>query len=302
MPEASGDDQIRAAGALAWRPGPSGPQLALVHRPKYDDWSYPKGKSEPGEHPLMTAIREVAEETGLRVVIGRSLRPSVYEVGGRPKYVRYWVARVTGSAGFMPGHEVDQLDWADAAEVASRLSYQRDVALLDEFGSHPADSAPLILLRHAEAGVRCAGAADLERPLGEQGTADAKLLASLLAAYAPRRVLSSAAERCLATVRPYAEAAGLAIEIEPALTVAGGRQPGAEAARFAEWQVAELAASGESAVLCVHRENLPRLANAARAALGTGPDDGPPLAKGAFIVLQSAAGKLVGAERHDLVS
>ncbi len=93
----------------------------LVHRPKYDDWSYPKGKTEPGEHPLLTATREVAEETGLRIVLGRCLRPSVYKVGGRPKHVSYWSARVTGSDGFVPGHEVDQLAWVDVAEAAGRL-------------------------------------------------------------------------------------------------------------------------------------------------------------------------------------
>ncbi len=179
-------------------------------------------------------------------------------------------------------------------------SYQRDLDLLAEFRSGPADSAPLILLRHAEAGVRLDGTTDLGLPLDARGSADAKLLAALLAAYGPRRVLSSAAERCVATVRPYAQAAGLPVEVEPALTIPGDAAPEAAAASSAERQVAELAVAGEPAVLCAHRENLPQLANAARAALGAGPDDGPPLGKGGFLVLQSAAGTLVSAERHDL--
>src|SRR5579863_8202565 len=98
-------DLIRAAGALVWQSGPRGQRLALVHRPRYDDWSFPKGKAEPGEHLLRTAIREVAEETGLRVVLCRPLRPSVYQVGDRVKQVSYWTASCTGSDGFVAGDE-----------------------------------------------------------------------------------------------------------------------------------------------------------------------------------------------------
>ena len=147
-------DPIRAAGALVWQSGPGGQQLALVHRPRYDDWSFPKGKVERGEHLLRTAIREVAEETGLRVVLGRPLRPSVYQVGDRAKRVSYWTARCTGSDGFVAGREVDELAWLDAGQTRERLSYQRDLTLLEEFESGPVRTVPFILLRHASAGVR----------------------------------------------------------------------------------------------------------------------------------------------------
>src|SRR5580700_5286457 len=89
----AGGTEIRAAGAVLWRPGPVGPQVALVHRPKYDDWSLPKGKTEPGEHVLLTAVREVAEETGIRVILGRRLPATHYTVRGRPKVVDYWAAK-----------------------------------------------------------------------------------------------------------------------------------------------------------------------------------------------------------------
>lgn len=297
---------IRAAGAVVWRQAQGGPQLALVHRPKYDDWSYPKGKAEPGEHILQTATREVAEETGLRVVLGRCLPASEYEVNGRPKHVSYWAARCTGSVGFEPSHEVDEMDWVDLRDVPGRLSYLRDLELLDEFSADPVDTAPLVLLRHAEAGAGSEDAGDLARPLDERGAADAQVLAALLACFGPSRVLTSAAERCRATVHPYADAAGLKIEVEPALTVRRGSAPDGDAvgqaARQAARQVAELATGGVPAVVCAHRENLPQLTDAARAALRAGPDRGPSLGKGGFIVLQSAAGALLSAERHELAA
>ncbi|HVB46311.1 MAG TPA: NUDIX hydrolase [Streptosporangiaceae bacterium] len=226
MPESRDDGVIRAAGALVWRPGAAGPEIALIHRPRYDDWSYPKGKCERGEHVLATAIREVTEETGLRVILGRPLTPSVYRVGGRVKRVSYWAARYLESVGFVPGHEVDQVTWLPAAQARERLSYQRDVDLLDEFLSGPAKSVPFILTRHVSAGrKRAAGPDDLARPLDPRGVADAKLLAGLLTSYGSCRVISSAAERCVATVRPYAAAVGVPVEIEPAFTVTPAARP-----------------------------------------------------------------------------
>jgi 8-oxo-(d)GTP phosphatase len=314
MPEDNDPGVIRAAGAVVWRPGPDGPQVALVHRPRYDDWSFPKGKREPGEHLLQTAIREVAEETGLRVVLGRPLRPSVYRIRSGTKQVSYWVARCAGQASFASGEEVDQLAWLPAADVADRLSYQRDVALAEEFGSAPPWTTPIILLRHAQAGSRSsAGQDDLARPLDASGVVAAELLAGLLSCYGPCRVISSPAERCVATVRPYAAAAGVPVEIEPALSVqpAAADAPGARVTAMAgrvagragisAGQVAaDLAAAGGPALVCAHRENLPVLFEAACHVLGADRPDGDALPKGGFWVLQSADGALVSVEQHDL--
>src|SRR5580693_198084 len=121
-------EEIRAAGAVVWRPDPGGIQVALVHRPKYDDWTLPKGKCEPGEHVLLTAVREVAEETGQVVSLGRRLSPSYYEVDGRPKRVDYWAGRAEyPGTPFLPGHEVDDLAWLPLDAAAQRLTYDRDV-------------------------------------------------------------------------------------------------------------------------------------------------------------------------------
>ncbi|HEX9035144.1 MAG TPA: NUDIX domain-containing protein, partial [Streptosporangiaceae bacterium] len=192
MPDSAGDGVIRAAGAVVWRPGTLGPEIALVHRPRYDDWSYPKGKCRRDEHVLTAAIREVTEETGLRVILGRPLSASVYQANGKPKRVRYWAARCVESVGFTPNHEVDQVTWFPADAARSRLTYPRDVTLLDEFRSGPARSVPFIVLRHATAGRKSArGSADprdLARPLDAKGKADAELLAGLLASFGQCRV------------------------------------------------------------------------------------------------------------------
>ena len=320
------DDLIRAAGAVVWRPGQAGPDIALVHRPRYGDWSFPKGKCEPDEHVLMTAVREVVEETGLRTALGRRLTSSVYRSGGRAKRVSYWAGRCVGSDGFVPSHEVDEVQWLPAAQVRDRLSYERDVAVLDEFSSGPVSSAPLILLRHAAAGRKSdwaggrAAAADLARPLDARGLAEATILAGLLACYGKCQVISSAAERCLATVRPYAAAMGVPVQIEPALTITGepvsdtglltagartgprsaSRRPASPAEQGARL-TASLATSGEPMLICAHRENLPGLIDAAFGALAARPPRAEPLGKAEFWVLQSAGGVLVSEERHDPV-
>lgn len=292
-----GDGVIRAAGAVVWRPADFGPEIALVHRPRYDDWSFPKGKCHRGEHEVLTATREVMEETGLRVVLGWRLTSSAYQVGGRAKVVSYWAARCAGSAGFVPGDEVDRLIWLPATQVRRQLSYERDVALLDEFLAGPAESTPLIMLRHAVAAHKSAtGPADLGRPLDATGAAQARRLATVLACYGHCRVVSSAAERCLATVRPYAAAVGVPVEAEFAFTEPVGAAVRSRAVR----RMTGLAVSGGPTLVCAHRENLPWLIEAAFGALGVSPPDEPPLAKGAFWVLQSAGGVLVSSERHDI--
>jgi 8-oxo-dGTP pyrophosphatase MutT (NUDIX family)/phosphohistidine phosphatase SixA len=294
MPDRSPSGPIRAAGAVLWRPGEDGPLIGLAHRPKFDDWTLPKGKREPGEHLLRTAVREVAEETGQRITLGRRLRPTRYEVEGRPKRVDYWVGRAQDPpAPFEPNHEVDDLAWLSVPAAAQRLTYDRDRQVLAEFCSGPVETVPLVLLRHASAGHRSSwGAADLARPLDAKGAADADGLAWLLPCFGPGRVISSAAERCVATVRPYAALSGANIEIEPLFTV--GAQAAADAVAL---RAAALAEAGPL-VVCAHRENLPLLIAAAAARLGAGPPEGAPLRKGGFWVLHVADGTLAGAERH----
>src|ERR1700728_2273072 len=116
---------IKAAGAVAWRPGPDGrPEILLVHRRKYDDWSLPKGKMEPGEPLPVTAAREVLEEGGAHLALGRRLISVRYNVGGRPKRVHYWAARVASlDERAVPNAEVDEVAWLTAAGAVAKVSY-----------------------------------------------------------------------------------------------------------------------------------------------------------------------------------
>jgi len=126
--------QVRAAGAVVWRLDGDGElEVLLVHRPRYDDWSFPKGKCDDGEGDRHCARREVEEETGLRGELGRELPPSSYIDGkGRPKVVRYWEMTVTGGE-FVPNDEVDRVAWVSLQKAASKLSYRRDVDVLGDF-------------------------------------------------------------------------------------------------------------------------------------------------------------------------
>ncbi|MGH3157963.1 MAG: NUDIX hydrolase [Streptosporangiaceae bacterium] len=298
------DSEIFAAGALLYTLGPGGLEVAVIHRPGRDDWTFPKGKLEPGEHVLAGAVREVTEETGIRPVLGPPLATVRYQVEGRPKRVDYWAARVDAPAGpFVPNSEVATLEWLPAAQAASRLSYPHDAAMLEHLESVAAwGSVPCILLRHAPAGRKSAWPGDdLLRPLDPSGAADAEVLADLLGCYAPRRVVSSAAERCLGTVRPYAERIGASIEAVPEFAtgpgVAGDR---AEAARRC---MTELISRPDPMVVCAHRENLPVLLDQALAVLDSDlPADNWAPPKSGFWVLHVASGRLAALEHHDLES
>jgi phosphohistidine phosphatase SixA/ADP-ribose pyrophosphatase YjhB (NUDIX family) len=298
-------EAIASAGAVLWRPGAHGTEVLLVHRAKYDDWSLPKGKREPGEHVLLTAVREVLEETSVRPVLGPRLRSVEYLAQGRPKQVDYWAALAAhGQAA--ASHEIDAVAWLPVAQVAGRLSYVHDGDVIA--GLQPRVTVPIILLRHASAGDKSDWAGeDLLRPLDAEGVLDALLLADLLTCFAPRaRVISSPALRCSETVRPYAERFGGSVEARAALAVPDrvsesflGRTDQSETLRHL---FRHLVATGQPVVACLHRENLPLALTAACAVLGApAPEDfDPSLPKGGFLVLHVAAGTLVALERYDL--
>jgi 8-oxo-dGTP pyrophosphatase MutT (NUDIX family) len=133
VPAGGGGDTIEAAGAVLWRYGrDAAVEVAVIHRPRYDDWSLPKGKLDPGESFEQAALREVEEETGLACELGRSLPEAHYvDHRGRPKVVRYWAMTVTGGDAFSPNDEVDQLVWMALDDARIRLSYDHDRAVLD---------------------------------------------------------------------------------------------------------------------------------------------------------------------------
>jgi 8-oxo-(d)GTP phosphatase len=310
-------DVILAAGAVVWRPtagevyrsgavsGVPGVEVLLVHRPKHGDWSLPKGKCEPGEHILLTAVREVFEETSVRSVLGPRLPSVEYQTGAFRKRIDYWSVLSLGNQA-AASHEVDAVCWLPVAEARDRLSYPRDAAVID--GLVPRETVPLILLRHATAGDKADWPADDEsRPLDASGTTDALVLAGLLPCIAPTaRVLSSPALRCTESVRPYAASFGGVVEAEAALALSG--RSGRFSSRTSRADtladlVRDLVAAGRPAVLCLHGENLPKALAAARAALGAPPSPQSldrPLPKGGFWVVHMVTGELAALERYDV--
>jgi 8-oxo-(d)GTP phosphatase len=308
-------DATLAAGAAIWRPaadpGSGEAQVLLVHRPVYDDWSLPKGKSEPGEHILLTAVREVLEETCVRPVLGPRLPTVEYISWGHPKRVSYWAAFSAGLEA-APGQEIDAISWLPLAQARKQLADTHDDPVISAL--RPVETVPLILARHASAGRKADWAGDdFARPLDAAGEADARVLTGLLSCFAPAaRVISSPARRCTETVRPYAEESGATVEAEACL-VPYGRSPDfpsrTELAGALGHLLSALVAQRRPVILCLHRENLPEVLAATCAALGAPaavPAD-PSLPKGGFWVAHtmggsggaSRAGGLAALERYE---
>ncbi|AIY18926.1 NUDIX domain-containing protein [Pimelobacter simplex] len=284
---------ILAAGVVAFRPGR---EVLLVHRPKYDDWSFPKGKLDRGEHATAAAVREVAEETGVHVRLGPPLPTQRYPVARRMKTVHYWTGRVVGDddvSAYRPNDEIDQVAWVPVADAPERLTYDRDRETLADALRVRRKTHAVVVLRHARARSRSAWRGpDAGRTLLKVGEAEADRLVPLLAAYGVTRVVTSTSTRCVQTVRPYAETAGYPFDLRPRLTEENA------APRPVAKIVHELldgdGATAENAVLCTHRPVLPLVYDAAGVELA--PDDG--LAPAEMLVLHVRKGRIVAVERH----
>ncbi|MEO7447190.1 MAG: NUDIX hydrolase, partial [Humibacillus sp.] len=255
---------VPAAGTLPWRRHDGRLEVALVHRPKYDDWSWAKGKLDPGEHASVAAGRETLEETGLLVRLGRPLPLAEYPIldaTGAPatKRVHYWAATVTGGSGTLL-HEIDEVVWVDVRTANDRLDYARDreqlLALVRAERAGELDTWPLVLVRHAKAVPRSKWRqADDLRPLDPVGRAQARAVADVLAAYGVTRLISSPSLRCTGTLEPYAAGHRVRVRLRAGLSEevhAGSASDGVR-------DVAKLLAKGEPAALCSHGPVLPTL-------------------------------------------
>ncbi|MGN6598824.1 MAG: NUDIX hydrolase [Actinomycetales bacterium] len=282
-PTAVGDGlpPVLAAGGVVWRGLGDDLQVALVHRPRYDDWSLPKGKRDRGEHLVVTAVREIWEETGARVRLGASLGTITYPVldgagRQRDKTVHFWSAAFE-EGDFTPNDEVDELAWCSVPAARRRLTRQAEVDVLDRFAATPpAVTTPFVVLRHAEAVPRDAWQGpDDRRPLSAHGVEQAHALARVLPAFGVLSVVTSAATRTRATVEPYARATRQRPRIDARLGEA--RLTGTELDSLQDWAAA-------AAVLCTHRPVIPVLLDELRALAAVPLPPLAPLAPGDFVV------------------
>ncbi len=274
--------ELIAAGGLLWRPARAGAaEIAVVHRPRYDDWSLPKGKPQDGEPLAVTAAREIAEETGHTPVLGRRLQSTRYEVAAGPKTVHYWTARVGGGA-FVPSEEVDQLRWLQPAQAAELLSYPHDRHLLADLDSATAIDSTVLLIRHAKAGRRQDWHDDDDlRPLSEAGKRQAEGLRTLLPLFGASRVHSAPRTRCRQTVAGLATDLGVDVIDEPLLSEEGYWTDPDEALR----RVVSIAEpSPHAAVVCSQGGAIPHLVATLRARDGL-PEIDPRSRKGSVWVL-----------------
>lgn len=278
-----------------WRWGAGGVlETAVVHRPKYDDWSLPKGKLDHGEHPLQAAVREVGEETGLDVAVGRRSVQTRYTHRHGPKRVDYWTMQHVGG-GFVANDEVDELRWLPVPEASALVTHPHDAAVLTDLARTDVPRTPtLVLVRHASAGERADfdGPDDL-RPLDGRGRAQADRLARVLTAFAPTEVLAAPPLRCRQTVTPLADRLGLTVTDVPELGEDGfGDDPQAGIDKVEAWL--EPRTSPGVTLVCSQGGAIPSVLMALGVRYpGTTGTLWPPSAKGSVWVLGGRPGALL---------
>lgn len=243
---------VRAAGTLPWRIRGGALEVALVHRVKYDDWSWPKGKLDRGEDWAAAAARETFEETGMQVRLGLPLPTAHYRVNGGAKEVRYWAARRVGGHGRLE-HEIDRVRWLRPVKARALLTYRRDRAQLDALvAAHERgelDVWPLLLIRHAKAiGRGSWSEEDPIRPLDGTGRRRAVRIVPLLASYVPADLVSSPSLRCYDTLVPYAVGTASGIRARTGFSEEGYEADPSAAVRH----LAEVVSGGAPTALCTH--------------------------------------------------
>ncbi|MDI2098732.1 NUDIX hydrolase [Ruicaihuangia caeni] len=299
---------VLAAGALCWKAVGDEVQVLVVRRTQHRDVSFPKGKLEPGETLPECAVREIAEETGLCVGLGAPLGTIEYTLpSGRPKIVYYWLAEVgeaaIGNSTFVSNDEIESLEWMPIDLARESLSYEHDIDLLDRFADRVEAGTnrtfAIIVLRHGKAVSRDAwDGPDSTRPLLQKGADQAASVAHGIAAFRPKRLVTSDATRCVATIAPLARLVGLDAKEKAGLSQdawadGNGRVPHI---------VRRVFDREESAVLCSHGPVLPEIVHdvvtRTGAALGDELRHASSLGTGDFCAMHVS----VGAPNHRLVA
>jgi 8-oxo-dGTP pyrophosphatase MutT (NUDIX family)/phosphohistidine phosphatase SixA len=301
-----GGAAVIAAGTLCWRLEKGALEVLIIHRPRYGDWSWPKGKLDPGETTPECAVRETFEEVGLSVTLGIPLAAISYPVTAGLKLVHYWAA---GTGRLVPapdGKEVDHTEWVSPERARELLTNPSDIEPLEALeAAHRARNLqtwPLIVVRHAKAKPRSSWSrAEGERPLAATGRRQAVAVSRLLQAWNPERVVSSPWVRCVQTISPYVTQRSAKLKLVDALTEHdAARRPGR--ARNAVERVVD---KRRPVALCTHRPVLPlvfsvlgdHMSGALRRLL---PTEDPYLAPGEAVICQVSTahqGRIVSVEQ-----
>ncbi|MEY2691209.1 MAG: hypothetical protein RLZ80_476 [Actinomycetota bacterium] len=247
---------IRAAGVVLWRElKPFELEVALVHRPDYDDWTFPKGKIENGESPIEAAYREVFEETGIRPIFGPYLGHVEYEVDNLKKKVQYWMAKAPIQIPeFVPNEEIDRVEWVNLKQARHFLTYDIDRDVLKFFRDSSRHGNVMILLRHAKAIKRSDWQGDdSDRPLDNEGQVIAKKIPNHLSMFGIDEIHTSDAYRCMSTIEPFFEKFGTPKVVTDQLSEYGYQKDDLIAASY----VKQLAKFGGNYLICSHNPILP---------------------------------------------
>jgi 8-oxo-dGTP diphosphatase len=257
MPKQSDAPLIQAAGAVLWRKSDKSKlEIAIIHRPRYDDWSLPKGKVETGESHISAGYREIQEETGYESTFGPEIGTVVYKLEGAPKEVRYWAAAATVKTGTPNPQEVDEVSWLEPEKAKEKLTNKDDRAIVNFFLEFGADTFPIILLRHAKALKRTDwDGDDGDRPLEHRGQLQAKRLLPIYLPYGISEVHTSDALRCIETIDLMARL----IEKTPIFSADLSEYGYAKDKEAPLDYVQDLMDRGAPAIICSHNPIIPKL-------------------------------------------
>ncbi|MEP6479941.1 MAG: NUDIX domain-containing protein, partial [Rhodoglobus sp.] len=264
----TGQPPVLAAGALCWRLVDGKARILVVHRGDRADVSLPKGKLDPGETLPETAVREIAEETGLAVTLGAPLGTVQYVLpSGRDKIVYYWSAEIDDHAlelaKFVPNDEIAALEWLDLDKARKKLSYEHDLEIIDRFVKRlkkgNARTFAIVVARHGKAvAPELWDGPDSTRPLMQRGVDQSVGIAKGIAAFSPEKLISSTAARCLATVDPLARLTQLPVKATD--DISQDAYDGSAAS--VDEIVAKRLRKKRTAVLCSHGPVLPQIVEA----------------------------------------
>lgn len=290
---ATSDKRILAAGTVTLRDNAGTTEVLLVHRPRYDDWSIPKGKLEPNELLPVCAARETAEEASVTPRLSTPVGEIAYPISSGVKVVSYWVGHAAQERQHRANHEVDEIGWFSVTAALRRTSYPDEREVIRRAVNLPR-TTPFIVLRHAKATSRSDwhDGPDHRRTLDDRGRQQSKALVPLLDAYGIEQVVTSSAERCTRTVRPFAKARGIVVDEQTALTEESGVPDPRQVTRLVRKLAARTGASGTPTVVCGHRPVLPAMF----AGLGIEPRALVPAA--ALVAHLDTSGGIVALELH----